>query len=142
MDGEIIEISDKVSGRHTGVAPEIRRLATRFPELSERAIAQKVGCDPSNVHKVLARFRSNSFPVEDFEAIQANLPDAIASVKLRILMSLDDEVIAKAPLQQRVVAYGILSDKEALLRGQPTGMDVHVLVDAVRQCRDMRRSGA
>jgi DNA-binding MarR family transcriptional regulator len=129
----------KVSGRHTGVAPAIRRMKTRYPELSEVQIAKRVGCDPANVHRVLKRFLGDGITEVDHQAFKENTADVFRRVKHRILGSITDEDIAKASLLQRATAVGILHDKEQVLDGKATSISVNYLLDAVAAIREMRK---
>jgi hypothetical protein len=128
----------KVSGRHLGVAPAIRRMKDRFPDLSEARIAKRVGCDPANVHRVLKRYLGNQITEEDHKVFQENQADVLSRVKHRFVKSITDDDIAKASLLQRVTAFGIIHDKEQVLLGRATSIEVTVLLDAVQAVRDLR----
>lgn len=128
----------KVSGRHTGVAPAVRRMKMRYPEMSEGQIAKRVGCDPANVHRVLKRFLGDH-SAEDLKDFQENKAEIFDALQMRQLMSITDEVIAKAQLLPLVTASAILEDKARTIRGQATQINVSVLLDAVQAIRDMRK---
>lgn len=57
-----------------------------------------------------------------------------------IVTSIGETDIEKASLQQKAISSGILLDKSLLLVGEPTSVDVHVLVDAAAQFRAHRRA--
>lgn len=127
---------------HKGCAPEIRKLKTKHPLMSNSEIARKVGCTPDNVGQVLSRFlgtrtvKNHSAALEELRANQLNTADIYDTVKFRFLASLDDAKIRKASAVQAVTAAAILHDKAALLRGQPTGINVTVLMDVVEAMRN------
>ena len=128
----------KVSGRHTGAAPAIRRMKMSYPELSEGQIAKRVGCDPANVHRVLARFLGDGITEDDHQAFKNNTADVFDRMTHRMLKSITDEDIAKAQLLPRVTSAAILHDKARTIRGQATQVNVSVLLDLVQAARDMR----
>lgn len=129
----------QVSGRRKGTAPAIRRMKINFPELSEAQIAKRVGCAPSNVHNVLARFlgtQNNESDLRDYQEGKADIFDAL---QMRMHTSITQEDIANASLRDRVVSGAILEDKARVIRGQATQINVSALVDVVQALRDMRR---
>ena len=121
----------KVSGRHTGVAPAIRRMKMQYKELSEAQIAKRVGCDPANVHRVLKRFLGAGITDQDQEAFQNNTADVFDRLTHRFLASITDEDIAKAQLLPRVTSAAILHDKARTIRGQATGINAVMMMDVV-----------
>jgi hypothetical protein len=128
----------KVSGRHTHVAPSIRRMKLRYPELSEGQIAKRVGCDPANVHRVLTRFLGDGNSEADLQAFQNDKANVFDALQHRMLMSITDETIAKAQLLPRVTAAAILEDKARTIRGQATQINVQVIADLVAAARAAR----
>ncbi len=121
-------------GAQTGVAPQIRALKERFPEMAPSAIARRVGCDPSNVTRVLQTYL-NGAPVEDLRDFQENKADIYDSLQKSILESIAAEDFVKAPLMARVTSAAILEDKARLVRGQATGINVSVLLDVAEAIR-------
>ena len=115
-------------------AVRIRHLATKYPELSQSAIAKRVGCSQDNVYNVLRRFRG-SYSSEDIAAFQANKADVFEAVQFRTLASISDSDITNASYLQRVTGAAILDDKIRLSRGQPTSIHVHALVDVLDALR-------
>jgi hypothetical protein len=111
----------------------------RYPELSEAQIAKRVGCDPANVHRVLARFLGDKHTESDLREFQENKADIFDALQHRMVMSITDEDIAKAQLLPRVTASAILEDKARTIRGQATQVNVTVLLDAVQAIREMRQ---
>jgi predicted transcriptional regulator len=119
---------------HKGCAPQIRKLALSYPELSNSEIAAKVGCTTQNVDQVLSRFLGDNSE-EDLRSFQANRADIVDAVSQRILESVTQDKIAKGSALQLVTAFGILHDKSQVLRGQATGINVSVLLDVAEAIR-------
>ena len=122
-------------GRQTGAAEHIRLLHDRFPAMGATAIANKVGCDESNVRRVLSRY-VRECSLEELQDFQTNEPDILDAIRHKTLSSLTDEKIATASYLQLVTGAAILMDKSRLLRGQPTTIHAHVLVDVLAMLRD------
>ena len=112
------------------LAPEIRRLSLRYPEMSQSDIAKTVGCTRSNVSQVLATFLDGRSPerLQDFQQNKAELYDAL---QFRLLESLTPEKIEKAKVMELITGAAILEDKARLVRGQATGINVVALLDVV-----------
>ena len=134
-DVELGEVRERIRMGPTGVADEIRRLHLRYPALSKADIAKRVGCDWTNVHRVLQRFMGNDTSEDDLRAYQENKADIFDALQKRIMGSITDTDIAKAPLMARVTAGAILEDKARVIRGQATGINVTVLMDAIDAIR-------
>jgi hypothetical protein len=126
-----------IPGRKRNMAPMIRKLKLRHPELTDSEIAHTVGCNPSNVACVLKTFLGNRSELElrDFQENRAEVYDSVA---LRLIGSLSQATIAKASALQLVTAAAIMHDKAALLRGQPTGINVTALLDVVEAIKASR----
>lgn len=141
MAPKVTQVIDapKVSGRHTGVAPAIRRMKMRYPEMSEGQIAQRVGCDPANVHRVLKRFLGDKITEDDHKTFEEHTADIFSRLQNRMLTSITDEKIANTQLLPLITASAILEDKKRTIRGQATQINVSVLLDAVQAIRDMRK---
>jgi hypothetical protein len=137
---DAVQANDYVFGARKGTAPAIRKLAVQFPELSNGEIAREVGCHPTNVHKVLKHFRGvkeQAFELKDFQDAKAEIYDQIQS---RILGSITDDDLSKAPLVGKATAAAILEDKARVIRGQATQINVSVLLDAVQAIKQMRKA--
>jgi hypothetical protein len=126
------------SSRPTGAARRIRKLKVQHPEFSDSDIARIVGCNSSNVSRVLKRFLGelNEGDVQTFQQRKADMYDAL---QVRMLGSITDADILKTPVGTRVISAGVLYDKAALTRGQATQINVNVLLDAVQAIREMRK---
>jgi hypothetical protein len=137
----IITPVGEVQGRHTGAGRRAIALKLKYPDLSDVKIAERVGCHPANVSRVLARFLGNHSE-DELRQFQANKADIFDSLQLRTVMSITDEDIAKAPLLPRITGAAILEDKARTIRGQATQVNVTVLLDAVAAIREIRRGEA
>ena len=119
---------------HRGLAPKIRKLKLKHPELSHSDIARKVGCSPSNVTCVLKTFlgKTTEAELKDFQESKADVYDAL---QVRLLSSLTPAKIEKAKPMEIITGAAILEDKARLVRGQATGINVTVLMDVVEAMR-------
>jgi len=122
-------------GAKTGVAPRIRKLKLKHPELSHSDIAKRVGCTASNVTCVLKSFLGSHSEAElrDYQENQAEVFDSVA---MRLLSSISQDKIDKTPAVQAITGAAILIDKARLVRGQATGINVNVLLDVVDAIRN------
>jgi hypothetical protein len=118
----------------TGVASKIRKLKTQFPEMSQRAIAKRVGCNKSNVHSVLS-FYMGKANEEELRGFQENKADIYDALQHRLLSSITPNKLAKAPAVSLITGAAILEDKARLVRGQATGINVNILMDVVEALR-------
>jgi hypothetical protein len=116
------------------LAPTIRRMAVQYPELSNSQIARTVGCTPQNVSCVLSTFLAGTSP-EALADFQNNKADVYDALQQRLLQSVTQDKIDKTKVMEAVTASAILEDKARLVRGQATGINVTVLMDAVEAIR-------
>lgn len=123
-----------VSGRRKGVAPRIRKLKTRYPEMTQPEIARRVGCSVDNVYNVLRRYHRSTTETE-LREFQENKADIIDQLAHRVVLSVTDAKLKKMSASQAFVGLGILTDKSQLLKGLPTGINVNVLMDVVEALR-------
>ena len=123
-----------IPGQQKDTASAIRKIATRFPDLSNADIARRVGCSRENVSKVLQVYLDRTSPEElaDFQENKAEVYDAIQH---KLLSSLSAEKIANSKVMEAVTAAAILEDKARLVRGQATGINVNILLDVVDAMR-------
>ena len=115
----------------------IIEIKEKHPDLNTREVGELVGCDHSHVVKVLARWGIKQSENEEYKK---NRADILAGVGKRILETLTDEDIKKASLNQKVVSYGILYDKERLERDKSTvivGYDHQAMADRLAELRQM-----
>jgi hypothetical protein len=139
---QLADITPNVNSGPKGVAEEIRRLHLKYPEMSQADIARRVDCHPTNVYRVIQRFMGDNSSESDLREYQENKADIFDALQRRILGSITDSDIVKAPLMARVTASAILEDKARVIRGQATGINVTVIHDAIAAIRerDARRA--
>lgn len=128
MRTKIIPASEKRT--HRGVAQEIRRIKKRTPGASNAIIARAVGCTTGHVSTVLSRFLGKHTE-EELAQFQEQKPSILAAMQMRSLESITSKKLDKSSAAQLSTIYGILHDKQALLLGQPTGINLNVLYDVV-----------
>ena len=112
----------------------IRKIAMRYPELSTGDIAKRVGCTPQNVGQVLSSFLSTR-AYSDLKEYQSNKADIYDAVQFRALASITEDKLQNSSAMQLVTVAAILEDKSRLVRGQPTSIHVHALVDVLDALR-------
>lgn len=115
----------------------IRKIALKYPELSNADIGKRVGCTGQNVGQVLSAFLSDKLEDELVEFRESKAP-IFEALQYRTLASITDSDIEKTSFMQRITAAAILQDKIQLMRGQPTAIHVHVLVDVLKAIRESR----
>lgn len=125
---------ESVPGRKKGLAPQIRKMAIQYPELSHSEIARAVGCNPSNVTIVLKTFLGNTSEesLRDFQASKADVYDALQQ---RLLLSITQEKIDKTKPMEAITGAAILEDKARLVRGQATAINMTAVVDLIEVMR-------
>lgn len=139
-DAQTVETTSKFAKK--GLAPAIRSLALKYPEMSKADIAKRVGCHVSNVKCILSRFLSDHSE-EDLRQFQESKADIYDALALRTIGSITDAKLEKMPARDAFVSIGILHDKSALLRGQPTSINFDVMADlaeAIRAGRELPAS--
>jgi hypothetical protein len=87
--------------------------------LSTRQIAKLVGCSNSNVYDRLIR---SGYNLAHQKAFNDNKPKVLSFIHEKIVNNITDEEIKKTSFRDKVVALGILVDKEQLLLGKPTSI--------------------
>lgn len=117
-------------------APIIRRLHTSYPELTIGGIARRVGVSKQYTGRVLRRFMAHT--EEDLRDYQENKADIYDAIQQQILESATPAKISKMSVSAAIVSAAILHDKAALLRGQPTGINVQVIGDVLELIRAKR----
>ena len=128
-----------VKGRHTGAKERVVNMKLQYPSLSAGKIAKRVGCHRSLADRVLKEFLGPKHSQADVDRYKEDRANLFRSLQLRLLGSITEEEIGKTPLSAKVIATGILYDKERLEGGQST-QNVAILIDAVQAIRDMRKS--
>src|SRR3990167_9305813 len=80
-------------------------------------IGKRVGLSKWSVWK---RFKTAGYISEHLQAYRDSIADVLAYYQQQILSSLSEADLKKASLQVKIMAFGILYDKERLERGQST----------------------
>lgn len=119
-------------------AKAIIEIKQKHPTLTSREVGELVKCDHSHVVKVLARWGIEQSKNEEYKE---NRADILAGVGRKILATITDADIKKASLNQKVVSYGILYDKERLERGESTEniAALHADIAAIRAIKGGRK---
>src|ERR1017187_1070482 len=106
LAGVVLGAEQSSFGQQTGAAEHIRLLHDRFPAMSNTAIANKVGCDESNVRRVLQRYVRNCSleELQDFQASKGDIYDAIQS---KALSCITDDKLANSSAVQLVTVAAI-----------------------------------
>lgn len=95
--------------------------------MSHAEIAKLQGCNPSNITRVLQRYGVIQ-PYSVITEYREHKADILAGLQHRLLSSISDSDIKKISPAQRIMAAGLLYDKERLERGQSTSnVDVRQL---------------
>jgi len=121
-----------------GVAPRIRHLKDKYPDLSNGQIAKRVGCTPQNVSGVLSSYLGEATE-EDLRGYQTNRGDIFDAIGRRALLSITQAKLDKSSPAELTTVMGILYDKARLERGQATGINVSVLLDVAEAIRERQR---
>jgi hypothetical protein len=103
--------------------------------MSQNKIAQTVGRSRGMVKNVMADPEVQRQVTDE----KAELAQLYREKARRIVVSIDDQDIAKASLQQKSISSGVLLDKSLLLTGDVPTFRVEILLAAVQEIRDQRR---
>jgi IS30 family transposase len=128
-------VNPRVSSANTGAGDRAIALKLKYPDLSAGQIAKAVGCNPSNVHRVLERFKTRLDDLQDYKEYKGDIWDSVA---MRAVKSIDDAKLQTATAVQLATVAGIAFDKSQLVHGLATQVNVSVLLDLVQAARDMR----
>ena len=115
------KIKKDKSKQLTEITPKQRQiinLHNQHPNASGREIARLAKADPSYTIDILQRYGLIEQSISDYKTHRA---DILAGLQHRIISSITDEDIQKAPMGSRVLAAAQLYDKERLERGQGSG---------------------
>lgn len=90
---------------------------------THQAVADNVGCDASNITKLISRVNKNKEPIKKYRESQADLVDQL-SMDLLAKLQADDlkDITVNNPneIKSLVTALAISIDKSQLLRGKAT----------------------
>ena len=125
--------------RTRGIEPKTRKidlpkaLELRQKGLTEQEIADLFHCTKQAVSKALKPY-ADLFNGE-IEVFKKNRADLFASTQRELLESFDPSDIKKMNVKDRVIALGIMYDKERLERGQSTS-NLSIMTRAVEAACD------
>jgi hypothetical protein len=124
-DAEIAALPRTIDRTPKGINQE-EVLRLRQKGLSTTQIGKIVDCSKTNVANILAKYEVEQEQVNNYKDYRA---DILAGLQARILLSIDDADIKKAPMGLRVLAVSQLYDKERLERGLSTNnIDAHLML--------------
>ena len=84
--------------------------------LSYAEIARMQDVSPQAIHQKI----KDLIPQEELKDFKEHRADILSGMQLKIISSIDNETLNKAPLASRATAFGIFYDKERLERGLST----------------------
>jgi hypothetical protein len=113
-------------------------LATKadHPELTTRQIGKLADCSHVSVINTLDKYGIKNEEVKLFRKDRSNILDGMQS---RLLASVTDEDIKKAPLGTRILAACQLYDKSRIEAGKSVD-NIMLVLDSVQQIRAMQAS--
>jgi len=115
-------------------AAEIRYLYEKYPELSQAAISRRVGCTESNVSQVLKDYLKD-ITTEELAEFRGDKASICEVIQHRLLASITQDKLDKTPAVSLITGFAIMQDKIQVMRGQPTSIHVHALVDVLEALR-------
>lgn len=101
--------------------------------LSHSEIAKIQGCDHSNITRVLQRYGVT----DNYKDYKQHRADILAGLQHRLLSSITDNDIQKTPAIQRIMAAGILYDKERLERGL-SNSNVSIITSTIQDIKRLQ----
>jgi hypothetical protein len=102
---------------------------------SYRAVGAELGRCDKTIKKALTR---SPEVIQEVREIKAELADSFGDLARRMITSITDADIGKLDAYRRTLSGAVATDKMQMLRGEPTSIDVHVLLDAVAAIKAMR----
>lgn len=115
----------------TAKQEKIVATCNNHPKLSTRQVAKICDTDHAYVVQVMQRYNIARQETKDF---QNNKVEILQGIQHRILKSITDEDIQKAPMGSRVLAVAQLIDKERLIEGLSTSNTavIHADIEQLR----------
>ena len=108
----------------------------RNPGLTYNELGKLNGTGHVAMIKLLARHGITREHVEEYKSGRAEL---FAGIQERVLLSITSGDIEKASLRDKVIAAGVIYDKERLERGQSTS-NVSVLFAVAEEAEELQRT--
>jgi transcriptional regulator len=85
--------------------------------LSQRDIAKYQDCNVANINRVLQRYGLEQRTIKDYESNQTEI---FLGLQEKIIKTINDKEIEKAPLQVKMLGLGLIFDKTRLLQDRST----------------------
>ena len=126
MEGEVIQDIKPVEidyqklpikPRRKSKSADIIKLKLRNKELTTREIGKLTGTSHENVIQTLQRYKIDTKQLTGFKKTRA---DIMAGIQDNILSTINDDIINKSSLKDRIISASILYDKERLETGKST----------------------
>jgi hypothetical protein len=111
---------------------EIITTALTNPNLTQDQIGALTNVDRSTVSRLLADYR---IVKDNVDFYKENRADIFAGIQQKILTGITDAELQKAPVQVKMMALGVIYDKERLERGQSTE-NIGLITKVIRELRD------
>jgi hypothetical protein len=105
--------------------------------VSSPDIAKMLTIPTKTIQSVIKRFLPAKADRKALEIFKTNKADILSIFQRKMLYSITDEQIDRMSVSQKMMAFGILFDKERLLRGQPTS--INLIASVIRQVRDKQK---
>jgi len=118
-----------INSKPTPKQEQIIALQTEHPHITRRELAKQADTSTSYVQEVLERYNLTKQNIDDFKD---NRADVFAGLQHRIISSITEQDIQKAPMGSRVLAAAQLYDKERIERGLSTeNVSYHVVTEDI-----------
>jgi hypothetical protein len=115
---------------------DIIEMAATHPGLTTRQMGKLLECDHSTIVRAMERYGVNKQDTDHYKEYRA---DILAGVQSRLLSAITPGDIEKAGLRDKVVAFGILMDKERLENGLSTQNHAVIMASAVMEAEKMSK---
>lgn len=112
----------------------IIKTAQEHPDLTTRQIGAIADCSHVNVITTLKRYGIDH---NQLAAYKSNRADIFAGLQHRLISSITDEDLQKAPMGSRILAACQIYDKERIETGKSTN-NIAVLHDTVSKVKEMQ----
>jgi len=97
-------------------------LAYHNAGVNDYDLAKMVGAPRTTIRDLINRFLPAKADAKALEIWKAKKADILSIFQRKMLYSITDEQIEAMSVPQKMMAFGILFDKERLIRGQPTSI--------------------
>lgn len=101
--------------------PLTEALRLRYQQgLTYQQLADKYHVSPVSIFQRFQRFNLTLEDPEEVKSYRDNRADILSDFQLKLLKSIKEEDLQKAPIQSKIWCYGVLYDKERLERNLST----------------------